>query len=146
MRHPAVMLCTVLLLAAAPSAGAMTASWHDSGHPQSAALPAIARAPEVATSPNAISVVSGAIGDVFNVAVRCREAREGKGPMRFVAGAASCVLRTGVLMTRGVPLPRAAAGVALDELVRIVRGGEDSDEGGEVADEGDGLPDSERTR
>jgi len=131
-RTAVLTFTTIAVLAAvAGGVGAASVEWHDSTHPQAlrgAAVVQIRSGDRSAWS--TIAAASETAGGVMRAVVDGSNREVDGGSLRSVVlEAVSCVLRAGWMVTKGVPLPRAAAGAAVQSLVRAA-----GDENGPTAD------------
>jgi hypothetical protein len=121
IRGAALVLATVTVLTAvATVATAVPVEWHDGVHPRpmhGATIMHVRSGGQSAWS--TIAAVTEAVSGVMRAtAAGCAGEVTGGSLGRVVLGAVSCVARTAWMVTKGVPLPRAAAGAAVELLTR----------------------------
>jgi len=122
IRTAVLLIATVAVLtAAAAGAGAMPVEEGEGGRARplrGAALVHLRSSERSAWS--TIAAASEAVGGVVRAAMGGSSGEVTEGALRsVVTGAVSCALRVGWMVTKGVPLPRAAAGVAVENLISL---------------------------
>ncbi len=115
-----MLAAVTVLTAVATVAAAVPVEWHDGVHPRpvhGATIMHVRSGGHSAwsTIAAATEVVSGVMRAT---AGGCAGEVTGGSLGRVILGAVSCVARTAWMVTKGVPLPRAAAGAAVERLTR----------------------------